>query len=261
MKAEFSEFSFGFAFTYELISALPGISAAPLFPSLRAEAKLGYDVKLDFPGLPLFFQFKLSDCLVRNNALYWCNYGAPYFRIQITSLKISEQHNILKDLKRQRNDYDVFYAAPLFYTMDDFNRLYLENCVSTESIWLPLESVPYLQDQEDHCITFTTNHDPAWHTDEQNLEGEKLEGDFAAESYLSTIRTRFEQDRLRRMNREYFEELKSDLLRVLAEREVQVPANFRSRSDQSDLSELIGDIRYLLTTYLSLEMVVFQRIA
>ena len=260
MKSEFSEFSYGFAFTYELVNALPGISAAPLFPSLRAEAKLGYDVKLDYPGLPLFFQFKLSDRLVRSNALYWCIYGGPYYRFHITSLKTSKQHNVLKDLMLEDDDYEIFYTAPLFHTMDDFNRLYLANHVSNESIWIPLESVPYLDDDdfEDHCVTFSTDSDPAWHTDEQNLEGEKLEGNFSAESHYSRIQSRFERRDIPRMDREYFEELKGAILRILARNDVQVSDGFQNRMNQPDVNELIGDIRYLLTTYLSLEMVVFQ---
>ena len=69
MKSDISEFSYGFALVNELADSVgSGLRAAPLFPSLRQEARLGYDVKLDRPGLPLFLQFKLSDCMVSNRA-------------------------------------------------------------------------------------------------------------------------------------------------------------------------------------------------
>lgn len=62
MKPEMSEFSYGFAFTNELIT-VPGayVVGALEVPSLQKEGKPGggYDVKIPF-GSPLFLQFKLS---------------------------------------------------------------------------------------------------------------------------------------------------------------------------------------------------------
>ncbi len=59
MKPEMSQFSYGFAFTNELITA-PGVHvvAAPEFPSLQKEGKPGggYDVKIPF-GSPRFVQY------------------------------------------------------------------------------------------------------------------------------------------------------------------------------------------------------------
>ncbi len=68
MKPEMSEFSYGFAFTNELITA-PGahVVAAPEFPSLQKEGKPGggYDVKIPF-GSPRFVQY-LSKQIVDNS--------------------------------------------------------------------------------------------------------------------------------------------------------------------------------------------------
>ena len=65
MKSAFSEFSYGFAVTHGLLKDKPSIDVAPHFPSLVQEGKIGYDVKLGFPGLPVYLQFKLSDRLTR----------------------------------------------------------------------------------------------------------------------------------------------------------------------------------------------------
>ena len=58
-----SEFSYGFAVTHGLLKDEPSIDVAPHFPSLVEEGKVGYDLKLGFPGLPTYIQFKLSDRL------------------------------------------------------------------------------------------------------------------------------------------------------------------------------------------------------
>jgi hypothetical protein len=63
MISEFTEFSYGFAITHELVLQNSGsVFAAPEFPSLIREGQVGggYDVRLDF-GNWLFLQFKLSE--------------------------------------------------------------------------------------------------------------------------------------------------------------------------------------------------------
>src|SRR5215208_5575900 len=45
--ANFSEFSYGFALTHELIVSAPGgVTAAPVFPSLVEEAHVGFDLMI-----------------------------------------------------------------------------------------------------------------------------------------------------------------------------------------------------------------------
>ena len=69
MRPDISEFSYGYALTETLVDALGGrLTAAPLFPSLRDEARLGYDLKIATPGFVLFLQFKLSEGMVRASA-------------------------------------------------------------------------------------------------------------------------------------------------------------------------------------------------
>lgn len=70
-KCQFSEFSYGYCLTEDLIvgQGMP-ITAAPVFPSLIEEGQpgIGYDVRFDLPGVPLFLQFKLVDQMVRGTA-------------------------------------------------------------------------------------------------------------------------------------------------------------------------------------------------
>jgi hypothetical protein len=101
MKLGYSEFSFGYAFTENLIrssSAAP--AGAPMFPNLVQEAQLGYDVRIDRPGAPMFFQYKLPALMARNTAFEISKYkipglAAPFFRMPLMRRDLSKQHERL----------------------------------------------------------------------------------------------------------------------------------------------------------------------
>ena len=70
-KCQFSEFSYGYCLTEDLIVGQGTLlTAAPVFPSLVEEGQpgFGYDVRLNRPGTPLFLQFKLVHQMVRGTA-------------------------------------------------------------------------------------------------------------------------------------------------------------------------------------------------
>src|SRR3989337_2361193 len=119
MRAEFSEFSYGFAVSAELARTLrPRLTIAPIFPSLRKEAHLGWDVKLPIRGIPYFIQFKLAEALTRSSAAEWRYYGQPYYRIYLHKARRSNQHNLLKNLANK--SLHVYYVAPRFYRIGEF---------------------------------------------------------------------------------------------------------------------------------------------
>ena len=69
MDPDISEFSFGYALTQEIVTLTNARGlGCPLFPSLRAEGELGYNVSIPRWGVPLFLQFKLSHSMQRPNA-------------------------------------------------------------------------------------------------------------------------------------------------------------------------------------------------
>jgi hypothetical protein len=157
MTPDISEFSYGFALTHELI-ALAGepLRAAPIFPSLIEEGRAGggYDVHLDVPGFPLFLQFKRSDCMVRRSAMEVAppyNFNPPFYRMKITERSRSAQHDMLVDLDNGHNQ--VFYAAPLFHTVDELNNAYLASAISHRSFYIRPGSIGKL-DNESHHIAF-----------------------------------------------------------------------------------------------------------
>src|SRR6266571_6556135 len=142
MRPSFSEFSFGFGVSYALQRTLGSYStAAPIFPSLIQEARLGYDVKFTTAGKSLFLQFKRSDALTRSSAKEWTVFGGPYYRFPLYRPRESTQHNRLVALGT-KEPY-VYYCAPLFHTLTEFNRLYLsgdllDNTAAIQTAGLPL---------------------------------------------------------------------------------------------------------------------------
>lgn len=152
----FSEFSYGFALTDELIHWYgTTLTAAPIFPSLQEEGRVGggYDVKL--PGIPLFLQFKLSDRMERNNAVEVGrdNLLRTYFyRIHLRPLNRSAQHQLLLALESEANL--VFYAGPAFFELAELNDAYRDHQVAQRSVFIRPSAIGPLPDDERHHIAF-----------------------------------------------------------------------------------------------------------
>ncbi|MGX5725664.1 hypothetical protein ACWKWZ_11500 [Metapseudomonas otitidis] len=158
MKPEMSEFSYGYAFTSELIASLGSqLVAAPEFPSLQQEGKPGggYDVQIN-SGSPLFLQFKLSHYLARTNSKEHALMSGPYYRWHMHALRHSQQHNLLLNLERKGND--VFYVAPAFHLTSELNRYYLSGSIVEESAAFRPSAIGALPDREEHYVVFDKGH-------------------------------------------------------------------------------------------------------
>jgi hypothetical protein len=153
---EISEFSYGFALTNELVAWEP-LKAAPVFPSLIEEGRSGggYDVKLEFPSVPLYLQFKRSDCMKTRAAKeikvdkVWSD--PPFYRFKITEKHKSDQHQMLLDLDDGTNE--VYYAAPRFHRLAEINSAWAANEVARRSIYVAPKSIGTL-DSESHHVAF-----------------------------------------------------------------------------------------------------------
>lgn len=252
VRANFSEFSYGFAVTHRLVNSLPGVQSAPEFPSLRDEASLGYDLRLQYPGFPIYLQFKLSDWLSRPTAREWAWHQEPYYRVPITPRMRSDQHNLLKGLVDAGEDA-VYYVAPLFHTLDDFNAAYAGDQIVSRSAWFRLQDLPRLSDDEEHCITLTRSSGFVWHTS----GGERFPHDVSGSSVLTTIRSHFEADALRPIDEEFFQVLRAKLISVLTQNNI---SGLPIRSiDHPSISDALRDIRFLLTTYYCMEMLILRK--
>lgn len=155
MKSQFSEFTYGFAITNELVKFLGSmVTSCPIFPSLLEEGRSGggYDLNIDLTGKPIFLQFKLSDYLERTNSSEWSLFNSAYYRFKLMPLSYSQQHNMLLDLERAGND--VYYSAPKFNTNLDLNNNYLTDSIINESIFITPLSIGTLPDDKEHKIVF-----------------------------------------------------------------------------------------------------------
>ncbi|MCA0929756.1 hypothetical protein [Ruegeria profundi] len=158
MKAEFSEFTYGFSLVSELAKTM-SLSAVPIFPSLLEEGKKGggYDAKLKGKsGIILNLQFKLSDWMKASNAREYGIPGhtmtLPYYRFEITSKRVSEQQSLL--LALEAIEPFTFYVAPAFHTSEEINTHWLSSDVAKNSVYLKPSTVGVLPDMNPHRICF-----------------------------------------------------------------------------------------------------------
>ncbi|WP_341922722.1 hypothetical protein [Polaromonas sp. YR568] len=157
MKPDFSEFSYGYAVTEELVSLHRAtIIAAPMFPSLYDEGQPGggYDVQIPIAGRPVFLQFKLSDQLERSNSKEHKSglIGLPYYRMHIRPAKHSDQHSLLLDL--EASGETVFYIAPEFHLPAELNSFYLSRTVVFNSAAYSPQEIGPMPDDDEHYIVF-----------------------------------------------------------------------------------------------------------
>jgi hypothetical protein len=160
-KTGISEFTFGFAFLHEQANLYAsGLTAAPILPSLQQEQEEGWDARLPVQGGAYFYQFKLSEYLKKSNAKYRKTYKKngpykrPYYRISLHKNDNNKQHNRLKTLSFMCDD--VYYAAPEFENIKQFNSFYLNGRVSQNSRLVPLRECHFIQDAKQHYITYQT---------------------------------------------------------------------------------------------------------
>lgn len=160
---QFSEFSFGYALTDNLIhGVLPEkLKAAPTFPSLYKEGKPGggYDVKIPLTSAPLFLQFKIPQIITRKSKKTPPGFEVPYYRMHVRPGGQSLQHqNLLIHGRRHRL---VYYVAPKFHTTAALNKAFLNHRMVEESVFIRPSQIGSLDDQ-DHFVAYDTLHPVAW---------------------------------------------------------------------------------------------------
>jgi hypothetical protein len=171
MMPEFSEFSFGFALTHELVNRWNAqIEVAPVFPTLFQEGQQGggYDVQLQ-PGYPLFLQFKMSEYMVRSTAAQWQLFGEPYYRFWMHALRHSEQHDLLLALDVDPNA--AYYVAPAIHRTEDLNGAFLAENIIGHSIFIRPRDIGPLPDLDYHAIAFHVGQGLAYRCSEPRKLG------------------------------------------------------------------------------------------
>ncbi len=173
MHPDISEFSYGYAFTEEVVqSSEYGLEAAPLFPSLVQEGKSGgYDVEIPFTGWPVFLQFKLCHYMTRSTAFECDRAGfvPPFYRMPLRPRKHSRQHDLLLSLESEGNT--VFYAAPMFHMPDELNEAYLGQRIVERSALVRPSQIGTLPSDGSHCVSFQSETNYQLFSEPVPLEG------------------------------------------------------------------------------------------
>jgi hypothetical protein len=239
-KCEFSEFSYGYCVTEDLIigDGTP-LTAAPVFPSLIDEGQpgVGYDLKLNKPGTPLFLQFKLVHQMVRGNAkeAKKGHFKEPFYRMHLRSSSISDQHASLLSLEQAGND--VFYSAPAFHTVTALDSAYTERKVWNRSFRIRPTQIGPLPDDKQHHVTFqTATGNWRFYSEEPSASGHGQ----STEAIASDLQMRIAQ-RGKRNLRQQVEELDHELIVIVKQRNEKRPE--RERIDVQKLAQDSNPVR------------------
>jgi hypothetical protein len=232
-RCQFSEFSFGYSVTEDLAvwQGAP-LTVAPVFPSLLQEGQpgIGYDVRLQRPGIPLFLQFKLVEQMVRRNAneTKQGHFFPPFYRMHLRSRKISDQHQSLVSLEQSGND--VFYVAPGFHTTSELNSAYANRQVWNRSFRIRPSAIGPLPDDARHHVTFQ-QPTAQWrfYSQEPSREGHGL-----GSEQITTMLLRKIKERGERNLRDQVTELDTKLLTIVRDRNAE--RNERERIDVQELA-------------------------
>ena len=159
MKLGYTEFSYGYAFTENLVrSSAKAPTSAPFFPNLVQEAQLGYDVRVDMHGVPLFFQFKLPELMVRDTAkeiskFHLSRISTKFFRMSLMRRDQSDQHVRLIKLGKKFSNA-VFYASPMLEDNTEFNDAYCTASVHENTAFFSPSKIGPLPDSKAHSIAY-----------------------------------------------------------------------------------------------------------
>jgi hypothetical protein len=134
MALKFSETQFSFCYVFEILKKYPKLM--PIFPTLREEKYLGYDVKI---GGSLFLQFKRPKYLANNK-----------YQIKLAR----DQFQILYNLKLNKPANKVFYVAPIFHTLQDMRNFYVTGKIEENSAHFPLENFPASFSAKSHLLNY-----------------------------------------------------------------------------------------------------------
>ncbi len=256
MHSDFSEFSYSYAVTEELVTKNKAkVIGAPRFPSLYEEGKKGgYDVNIPLSGKPVFLQFKLSEYLERTNARE-CSKGilpVPYYRMHLRPARHSDQHQLLLDL--EKSGESVFYIAPEFHLLAELNQHYLRKCVIVNSAAFSPLDVGQLPDDDDHYIVFEKQKPLGLFCSNSTKEIPKTSLEGGLPSALRDVPSR-------ELGEEGLNNISKHMLSILENRASKPPLSLKP-SDIQEINNVVSDrstiegLSYMSRTFFNAELVV-----
>lgn len=252
MRPSFSEFSYGFALVNEFVHwAGQPIQAVPIFPSLLEEGHLGYDVMLDREGVPLFLQFKLSHCMVRNSAWEVRRQiiTPPFYRMHLHARIESAQHQLL--IERENSGNMVFYAAPEFHKHAEFNDAYrAREVIAKSSFWRPIDIGP-LPDDAPHHVAFRRGEDHGWFCSKPKRIAKSFQGT-ALSRHLQDV---LEKQGKRALSTEAVKRMAEDMLKDLSSLRL---VGLRTRAKVRQRKGVLERVAFLAAAYYGAQLLVVR---
>ena len=128
-KAEFSELQFAFGFLHHRVEMLrrKGFFIRCCLPTLRQEAKEGYDAILRTYSHSEFYQFKIGGYQEKDALSYWFE----IYNKRTEQKGDDGQLDLLIKLAQNNSRDLVCYCAPCFYTDNDFHKYFNSSGVDT----------------------------------------------------------------------------------------------------------------------------------
>jgi hypothetical protein len=161
-RPEFSEFTFGYAFTHNFQDWLgDDFVGVPIFPSLIEEGRVGvgYDVAVSTRSEPFLFQFKIPQIVTRRSKYLPPRFGTPYYRMHLEPGTKSTQHESL--LTHSRKGRNVFYVASQFDTLDDLAIHFDQRQLPAHCLFVDPDDIGEL-DGEAHFLAYETGNHEGW---------------------------------------------------------------------------------------------------
>lgn len=257
MNPDISEFSYGYALTDAFIwdTGLP-VAGAPIFPSLIEEGQSGgYDVSIQFQGLLLFLQFKLSHFMKRGTA-YETKQGyidVPFYRMYLRPTKHSRQHLMLLDL--EAGGEIVFYAAPKFHLPSELNTVYLSRTIIQRSFFIRPSTIGELPDEWAHHISFRDGA-PVYLCSKPT----KIREEENSETSLKEFHDELEHKGYKKYDEAIIGKLNEQMLSIVLKHQIaRRPATFSPENIQKlrDMNP-VEKLRYLSRTYFNCEPIVIK---
>jgi len=229
IKPEFSEFTFGYAFTENFTNGWlgGGVRSVPIFPSLLAEGRPtgGYDVAIPTHAEPILFQFKIPQLVTRRSRLLPPAYWPPYYRMHLEPGARSAQHRAL--LQHARAGRRVFYVAPCFDRMDILDNHYRYHQVPDQCAYFSPDDIGVLDD-EAHFVAYQRLNGNAWLFSEPKETAAR-----APEEVRQQLREIARTARPVARQDDYFSELSSEIVRSI-ESAVELRLERRPREAKVD---------------------------
>lgn len=163
-ECEFNESTFATCITFELVNKLKksGLKHAfPVIPTLRQEAKDGYDVAIPQHQGVLYLQFKIPVQMVGAQAGEYAAWKKPYYRFRLKTDPTKGghiQHTQLVKLERAEKKKGagglVYYCAPAFVQKAEFQTHYDHDTISDNSLFALPSLQPTVKPRSRHHYTY-----------------------------------------------------------------------------------------------------------